>query len=78
MFRSVVLGNNNFDNDNSVDVCDDEFPSTPVDLSVSHENFNLKDLDLEPMLVEENSLIETSSLSHYPFFSRVYDASTCD
>jgi len=72
------LGNNHFDDDDFVDVCDDECPSDPVDLSVSHENFNLKYLDLESVLVEENALIETPSLSLYPLWSLVYDASTFD
>lgn len=77
-FRSVVLGNNNFDDDNYIDVSDDEFPSAQVDISVSHENFNLKYLDLEFFSVKENALIKASSLSHYPFFSPICDARTCD
>lgn len=77
-FRPIVLGNNQFDDDNFVDVCDDEFPSAPVDLSVSHEKINLKNLDMESISVEENALIETYSFSHYPLFSLVYNESTCD
>jgi len=72
------LGNNHFDDDNYVEVCDDECPCVPVLFSVSHENFNLKDLDLGSILVKEKSLIEISFVSHYPLCSPICDASTCD
>ena len=73
--QSVALGNNHSDEDDFVDACDHECLGASSDLSVSHEDFTL---DLESDSVKEDVLIETSSSSHYPLCSSLYDASTCD
>lgn len=73
--QSVALGNNSFDDDDSVDVCDHKSPGVSSNLLVSHEYFNL---DPESNSIKEDVLIETSSSSHYPLCSIIYDASTCD
>lgn len=47
-----VLGNDNFDDDDFVVVCDGECPSAPTDISVSQEDFVSKDLDLKSISVK--------------------------
>lgn len=61
--QSIALGNNHYNDDDSVDVCDHELPCVSVDLLVSHEDFTL---DPEYDLVKEDVLVESSSSSHYP------------
>lgn len=69
----VASGNNHFNDDDLVDVCDHDFPSASANILVAHEYFNLK-YDL----VKEDVPIETSSSSRYPLCSTVFDASICD
>lgn len=64
-----VLGNCHFDDDDSIFVGCYEFPSAPTETSISQEDFNLKDLDLEYDSIKEDVLIEASSSPHYPFFN---------
>ena len=75
LFRSAILGDNHFNDDDLVDVCNHEFPSAPVDLLICHEYFNL---DLQSDLVKEDVLIKTSSSSHYCLCSTIYDEPTCN
>lgn len=39
--KSVALANNHFGDDDSVDVCDHEWPSASSNLLASHEDFTL-------------------------------------
>lgn len=77
-FRSIAFGNNNYDDDDSIYVCDDGFRSALADLVVPRENFDVKYLDLESNSFKECILMGTSFPSHYPLCSIVFDSSTCD
>jgi len=64
--QSEVLGNHHYDDHDSIDVYDDEFPSVSTNILVSKEVFNSKYVYLEYNLVKEYVFMETSSLAHYP------------
>lgn len=74
----MVLGNKNYDGDESIYVCDDEFTSALAELVVPRENFDVKYLDLESDWFKEYVLMGPSFPSHYPLCSIVSDASICD
>ena len=73
IFNTQIFKNNNPNDDDfvyvcdddSIYICDDEFLSVRVDPSVSHPKSNS---------VKENVLIETSSSSHSPLCSPIFDA----
>lgn len=73
--KPPTLGIDHSNDDDSIDVCHDEFPSTSYDLSISHEYFNL---DLESGYVKEYFHIETSFSPHYPLCPIVCNKYTCD
>ncbi len=73
-----VLDNHHIDYYDSIIVQDNIFPSTPIDILVPPEDVDLKILDMEFDLAEEIIIIETSSSSHYLFFSLICNASTCN
>lgn len=66
--------NFHYDDDGSISVYNDEFPSAPNDLLVPSEDVDLTELYLESNPPKENFLTETSSSSHYSLWS----LSTCD
>lgn len=53
------MGNNHYDDHDSIDLCDDEFIGAQANLSVPQEDFVLKDLDLESDLVKKHVLVIT-------------------
>lgn len=73
--QSISLGNNHPGDDDCVYVFNHEFLGVLTDILVSHEDF---DLDLESYLVEEHVITKTSSSSHYPVCSNIFDAFTCN
>lgn len=73
----VALGNNHYDYDKSIYICDHEFLGASFDFMVPPEGVDMTKLDLESDPAKK-FLIETSSSSHYPSFSIVFDASTFD
>lgn len=76
--QSKVLGNHHSDDDDSIDVHGDKFPSAPFDISVSKEDFVLEDLDLKVGSVQENVLMETSTSPHYTSYSTFCNKFTCE
>lgn len=66
------------DDDDSIEVYYDEYTSAPIDILVSQEYFNFKDLDIEFDSVKEDVLMQTSSSAHYPLCSNICNAVTCE
>jgi len=76
--QSKVLGNHHSEDDHSIDVHGDEFPSALTDLPVSQEDFDLKYLDIEYVSVKEDVLMETPSSPHSPLCSTFCNVLTYD
>lgn len=72
--QPLALDSDYSNDDNSISICHEKFPSTSYDLSVSHEDFNL---DLENGSVKEDVHIQTSYSRHYPLCPTIFNTSAC-